>query len=53
MRFILDPRVRGFRQKGVLKKRMVNGDYDDYQDDPRYSLDPRVRDGERFGKEEF
>ena len=28
------------------------GGYDDYQDDPGYSLDPRVREGERFGKEE-
>ena len=28
------------------------GGYDDYQDDPGYSLDPWVREGERFGKEE-
>ena len=45
------------RQGGVLKKRMVIVDYDegndgDYQDNPGYSLDPRVREGERFGKEE-
>ena len=28
------------------------GGDDYYQDDPGYSLDPRVREGERFGKEE-